>query len=365
MSEKSPHHEGDGPASSGRVRRSGPRGAVVELVRLILVAVCTVAGWQIARQIGERESDLLLGIVLGSAVGYVLGGVIGRRTVVAVSAVEQEFRTIPASELLAGVLGLILGLLVGVLISIFLFRLPPAAGYTTAAFLTLALAYLGYRIGRSRHQELFGLFGLKPKAAGVRPGEVNVLDTSALIDGRILDVIGTGFMGGTFVVPRGVLDELQRIADSSDPKRRQRGQRGLDTLHVLQGSPTIEVSLVEDVATGDVDADVIRIARDRGGVVVTTDANLAKLAVVLEVPVRSLAELSLAVRPPFIPGEDVTIHLTKPGREHGQGVGYLDDGTMVVVEGGQEHLGSDVEVTVTNVLQTNNGRMVFARMSES
>ncbi|HYH27682.1 MAG TPA: TRAM domain-containing protein [Actinomycetota bacterium] len=345
-------------------RTRAPRGAVVELVRLILVAVCTVAGWQIARQVGDRESDLLIGIVLGSAVGYVLGGVIGRRTVVAVSAVEREFRTIPASELLAGVLGLILGLLVGVLISIFLFRLPPAAGYPAAAFLTLSLAYLGYRIGRSRHQELFGLFGLKPKAAGVGPGEVNVLDTSALIDGRILDVIGAGFLGGTFVVSKGVLSELQTIADSSEPKRRQRGQRGLETLQVLQASPTVDVMLAEEPATGDVDADVVRIARDRGGVVVTTDANLAKLATILEVPVRSLAELALAVRPPFLPGEGVTIRLSKPGREHGQGVGYLEDGTMVVVEGGHDHLGSDVEVTVTNVLQTSNGRLVFARMGE-
>jgi uncharacterized protein YacL len=344
--------------------RRPPRGAVVELVRLILVAACTVAGWRIAVTASGREPDLLIGIVLGSLTGYVLGGIVGRRTVVAVSAVERDFRKIPASELLAGVLGLLLGLLVGVLVSIFLFRLPPAVGYPTAAFVTLAIAYLGYRVGRARHQELFGLFGLKPRASGVRPGDVNVLDTSALIDGRILDVIGAGFLHGTFLVLRGVLDELQRIADSSDPKRRERGQRGLETLQILQTSPTVEVSLVDEGPSKDVDAELVRLARDRGGVLVTTDSNLAKLATVLDVPVRSMSELAIALRPPFRPGEDVIVQVTKPGRDHGQGIAYLDDGTMVVVEGGQEHLGAEVAVTVTNVLQTSNGRMVFARLSE-
>lgn len=348
----------------GRGRREAPRGIVVELVRLILVALFAVGGWQIARQITARESQILLGIVLGSAVGYVVGGVIGRRTVVAVSTVEREFRKVPPSELLAGSLGVVLGLLIAVLLSFILFRLPPAVAYPVAAFVTVTMAYLGSRIGRAIHHELFGLFGLKTRAAGVRPGEVNVLDTSALIDGRILDVVGAGFLTGSFLVPVGVIQELQTIADSSDPRRRTRGRRGLDTLAVLQDAPTIDVDVVEDEGTGDVDADLVRLARQRGGAVVTTDANLAKVAAALDVPVRSMNELTLALRPPFVPGEDVTVHLTKEGREEGQGIGYLEDGTMVVVEGGRERLGSDVSVTVTNVLQTTSGRMVFARMRE-
>jgi uncharacterized protein YacL len=341
-----------------------PRGIVVELVRLILVAVFTVGGWRIADATGAEDSRLLTGILLGSAVGYVVGGILGRRAVTAVSAVEREFRKIPASELLAGVLGLILGLVVAVLVSILLFRLPPAAAYPTAAFMTLLLGYLGYRVGRAVNQELFGLFGLKPRASGMAPGTVNVLDTSALIDGRVLEVARAGFLGGTFLVPRGVLFELQTIADSSDPRRRSRGQRGLEILGEMQRLPAIEVVLVEEMGAGDVDAQLVRLARQRGGVVVTSDSNLAKVAAALDVPVRSLTELVMALRPPFLPGEDVTVHLTKDGREHGQGVGYLDDGTMVVVDGGSEHLGADVRVTVTNVLQTATGRMVFARVSE-
>lgn len=328
------------------------------------MAVFTVGGWRIADVTGAEDSRLLTGILLGSAVGYVVGGILGRRAVTAVSAVEREFRKMPASELLAGVLGLILGLVVAVLASVLLFRLPPAAAYPTSAFTALVLGYLGYRVGRAVNQELFALFGLKPRASGVAPGTVNVLDTSALIDGRVLEVVQAGFLGGTFLVTRGVLFELQTIADSSDARRRSRGQRGLEILGQLQRVPAIEVVLIEDLGSGDVDAQLVRTARERGGVVVTSDANLAKVAAALDVPVRSLAELAMALRPPFLPGEDVTVHLTKDGREHGQGVGYLEDGTMVVVDGGSDHLGADVRVTVTNVLQTATGRMVFARMSE-
>lgn len=346
-------------------RRKRPSsGIVVELVRLILVAVFTVGGWRIADATGTGESRLLTGILLGSAIGYVVGGMLGRGAVAAVSAVERDFRKIPASELLAGVLGLILGLVVAILVSLLLFRLPSAAAYPTAAFMTLLLGYLGYRVGRAVNQELFGLFGLKPRASGMAPGTVNVLDTSALIDGRVLEVARAGFLGGTFLVPRGVLFELQSIADSSDPRRRSRGQRGLEVLAEMQRSPAIDLVLVEEVGAGDVDAQLVRLARERGGVVVTSDSNLAKVAAALDVPVRSLPGLADALRPPFLPGEDVTVHLTKGGREHGQGVGYLDDGTMVVVDGGSDHLGADVRVTVTNVLQTATGRMVFARMNE-
>jgi uncharacterized protein YacL len=278
--------------------------------------------------------------------------------------VEREFTRMPASELLAGTIGLILGLLIAVLISIFLFRLPSAVAYPTAALVVLVLTWLGFRLGRAKRDELFSMFGIRTRALGLRPGEVNVLDTSALIDGRVLHVVRAGFLGGTFLVTRGVLGELQTIADSSDPTRRERGQRGLDVLRQLQQHPSVEIVLVEEETPGDVDAQLVRLARDRGGTLVTTDANLARVAGALDVPTRSLNELAEAVRLPVAPGEEVTVHLTKPGREHGQGVGYLEDGTMVVVDRGQERLGSDVRAVVTNVLQTSAGRMVFARLNE-
>lgn len=338
---------------------------MVELVRLILVAAFAVAGWQMAEAATDRATDAgrFLGIVLGSAVGFVAGGVLGRRTAQAVRAAEIEFRGVPASELLAGTIGLILGLLIAVLASVLLFRLPLQVAAPTVAFIAVVLAYTGYRIGRSKRDDFFQMFGLRPPGTGARPGEINVLDTSALIDGRVLEVVEAGFLGGTFVVLRGVLDELQGIADSSDPQRRTRGQRGLRVLNELQRSGT-EVVLVDEPLQGDVDAQLVRLAKARGGVVVTCDSNLAKVAGALDVPVRSMNELAVAVRPPFTAGEEFSVHLSREGRDHGQGVGYLEDGTMVVVDGGRGHLGTEVEVTVTNVLQTPQGRMVFARLSD-
>jgi uncharacterized protein YacL len=341
------------------------QGIFVELVRLALVALFTAGGWQIAEALSVQETGRLLIVVLGSLIGYVAGGIIGRRAVVAVSAVEREFQRMPASELLAAVLGLILGLVIAALASIMLFQLPPAAAYPTVALVGLILGYVGYRLGRAKRDELFGVFGLKTQAFTVSADEVNVIDTSAFIDGRVLDVVRAGFMGGVMLVPRGVLDELQRIADASDPTRRARGQRGLEVLGSLQREPSVEVQLDEsEPAGGDVDAVLIRLARERSGSLVTGDANLAKVAGALDVPVRSVNALAEALRPSLLPGEEVTVRLAKEGREHGQGVGYLDDGTMVVVEGGRERLGSDVRVTVTNVLQTTSGRMLFARLGE-
>jgi uncharacterized protein YacL len=352
-------------AVSERDRKDVPRGVVVELVRLILVAAFAVGGWQIAEAAIEPATDLsrFVGIVLGSAIGFVVGGVLGRRTATAVQAVELEFRTVPASELLAGTIGLILGLVIAVLASILLFRLPMEVAAPTVAFVAVTLAYAGYRLGRSKRDEFFQIFGLRSPGVGAPPGEIHVLDTSALIDGRIVDVVEAGFLGGTFLLVRGVLDELRSIADSSDPQRRTRGQRGLKVLHELQRSG-VEVVLVDEQRHGDVDGQLVRLAKERGGDVVTCDSNLAKVAVALDVPVRSMHELAVAVRPPFTPGEEFAVHLSREGRDHGQGVGYLEDGTMVVVEGGRPHLGSEVEVTVTNVLQTPQGRMVFARLRD-
>ncbi|MGH2740044.1 MAG: PIN/TRAM domain-containing protein [Actinomycetota bacterium] len=351
---------------SERKSTSRHQGLVVELVRLILVAVFAAGGWRIARALdGRGSSRLIVGIALGSMVGYVAGGILGRRTAAAVTDAEQEFRRVPASELLAGVLGLILGLVVAALTSVLLFRLPIVAAAPTTAFVALALSALGYRVGRARHEELFGLFGLKPRASGSRRGEVNILDTSAIIDGRVLDVVRSGFLGGSLLVHRGVLDELHRIADSSDPKRRARGQRGLEILKELQRMPQIDVVLIEEQASSDdVDTELVRLARDRGGVLVTTDANLATVAETLDVPVRSLNQLAAALRPPVLPGEEVLVLISKEGREHGQGVGYLEDGTMVVVEGAADRLGAQERVQVTNVLQTHTGTMIFGRLGD-
>ena len=330
----------------------------------MLVGLFTAGGWQLAEASDLEGGRLLLAVVLGSLVGYVLGGVFGRRAMVAVSAVEQEFQRMPASELLAGVLGLILGLLIAILISLLAFRLPLTVAYPTAALVSVVLAYVGYRVGRAKRDELFGLFGLKTRSFGVRAGEVNVLDTSALIDGRIREVVDAGFVGGTLMVHRGVLSELRAIADSGEPSRAARGRRGLVILRELQRHPAVEVVLVGVEDVGEVDTALVRLARERGAALVTGDTNLVKVAEALDVPTRSMAALAEAVRTPVVPGEEVTVRVTKEGREEGQGVGFLEDGTMVVVERGADQVGADVNAVVTNVLQTTSGRMVFARLGE-
>jgi uncharacterized protein YacL len=342
-----------------------PRGRLVEFVRLIFVAMFTWVGYLVSTEVGpERPAKTILGVTLGSAVGYVIGGVFGRRTAAAVGSVEREFQRASAAEIAAGTAGLIVGLVIAFLLTFPLFRLPPEAAWPAVAFVYLVLPYLSYRVARTKRDELFGLVGLKPRAAGVSRGEVSVIDTSALIDGRVVDLVEQGFVGGSLLVHRGVLDELQAIADSSDPGRRARGRRGIDNLVRLRRSAAVDVSLVEEEGVADVDAALVRLARDRGGILVTGDTNLAKVAEALSVPVRSIHALASALRPPVLAGEELTVRLVKQGREHGQGVGYLDDGTMVVVEGAAGVVGSEVPIRVTNVLQTSTGRMVFAARSE-
>jgi uncharacterized protein YacL len=342
-----------------------PRGRLVEFVRFIFVTLFALGGYEIAIHLDTARDATwraALGIVLGALVGYVFGGIFGRQTAQALSAVEREFRRAPAAEIAAGVAGLVVGLVIALLVSIPMFRLPPGASWPVVAFLYLTLPYIGWRVGRAKNSEMFSLVGLKPRAAGMGRAEVNVVDTSAFIDGRILDLVQTGFLGGVLLVPRGVLGELQRIADSSDANRRGRGRRGLDILAQLQHDPHVEVILVEEEAMGEVDAGLVRLARDRGGAVVTADTNLVKVAQALQVPVRSIHGLAAAFRVPFLPGESLHVRLTRPGRDHGQAIGYLEDGTMVVVEEAAERIGTEAVVTVTNVLQTSTGRMVFAAL---
>jgi uncharacterized protein YacL len=357
-------NQGDPEAS---IPREGRRGFLVEFVRLIMVALFAVSGWELASLVGSPQSErLLIGTLLGSAVGYVLGGVFGRRTATAVSQLEREFRRIPAAEILAGGIGLILGLVLATLLAFPLYHLPPRGAYPAVAFVYLTLGYVAYKLGRAKSEELFGLFGVKPRAAGTLSGEVVVLDSSVILDGRLPAMITKGFLGGTLLVSRGVLDELQSVADSSNAGRRARGRKAMDTLIELKRDPSVDLVLVEEVggAPGEpVDSQLVRLARARGGTLLTNDNGLAKLAAALDVRVRSIHALAEALRPEVVAGQQVPVRLTRRGRETGQAVGYLDDGTMVVVEEADHFLGDTVTVTVTNALQTSTGRLIFARLA--
>ena len=357
---------------SARLHRSRPRDRagrlVVEAARVIMVALLAVGGWEVAAALTQSESLRLVGIVLGAATGYVAGGVFGRRTASAVTDLERASARVPASELLSGGVGLLMALCLAALVSIPLFHLPPAAAFPTIAFVYVTTGYAGYRLGRARSDDLFALFGVKARSAGTRPGEVAVLDSSVILDPRTLNLVRLGFLGGVLLVPRAVVGEVQAVADSSDPVRRRRGQRGLDLLVALTHEPGVEVTIIEDlgIAPGDsVDAAVVRLARTRSAILLTNDGNLAKVAAAVDVPVRSIHVLADAVRPPLAVGDTVMLRLSRPGRASGQAVGYLEDGTMVVVEAAGHRLGQTVEVAVTNALQTSTGRLLFGRLPEA
>ncbi len=328
-----------------------------------MITIFAVAGWEIAASVEGRGSPrLIVGIVVGSGLGYVVGGMFGRRTASAVSEVEREFRRIPAAEILSATIGLVLGLVLATLLSFPMFHLPAVSAYPIVAFLYGTWGYLGYKVGRTKSEELFALFGVKPRAAGITPGEVSVLDSSALLDGRIHALIKMGFLRGTFLVTQSVLEELQAVADSSNQNRRNRGRRALDLLLDLKRDPSVDVVLVENEVTppgGTVDAGLVRLAKTRGSAIVTNDAGLAKVAAALDVPVRSIHALAEALRPHVVPGERIQVRLTRRGRESGQAVGYLDDGPLVVVEEADHLLGDDVTIVVTNSIQTATGQMVF------
>jgi uncharacterized protein YacL len=353
-------------------REARLRGRLVEGVRLVFIAVLGAAGYQLGAG-GYAFADgagatsgprVLLFVFLGAGCGYVLGGVFGRLTLEAVSGLERELRRVPAAQIAGGVVGLVVGLVVAVLLSVPLLFVPLAYAWPASTFVFLTLGSLGMRLGKAKYEDLFALFGMKPRASVRTAGDLHVIDTSALIDGRVADLVSTGFVSGTVLLHEGVLFELQTIADSSDPKRRARGRRGLDVLAEMQRAPTVQFQLVEEAGVLDVDAALVRLARESGASLITVDHNLAKVAEALRVPVAQINALAARFRVPYASGDDVVVQLVKEGREHGQAVGYLDDGTMVVIEQASARIGDEVEAKVRNVIQTATGRMIFANLPE-
>ncbi len=309
----------------------------------------------------------------GAGLGFLVGATIGLRlmAVVARLATTGLERLSPAG-LIAGGSGLLFGL---VLSTLCLFLLHQIAGRSNPAWETLGILLLTFtssRVAYVKREELAGRLkqaeSIPERAVSRFPGRVSckVLDTSAIIDGRIADICKTGFLEGTLLVPGFVLAELQRIADSSDTLKRNRGRRGLDILNRMQKDGTVTIKIYDrdfdDLS--EVDTKIVRLARILEAKVVTNDFNLNKVAELYGVPVLNINELSNAIKPIVLPGEEMYVHIIKDGKEFGQGIGYLEDGTMVVVDGGRQHIGEDLEVLVTSVLQTAAGRMIFGKPKE-
>lgn len=284
--------------------------------------------------------------------------------------VEARLNKMPIYDVLAGSLGLAVGLIISNLLGSAFLPLPIVGKYIPG-LLSIILGYLGINVAIRKREEIAALFTAIPwvnrEKAKEKPAEastVKILDTSVIIDGRIADICKSGFIEGKLLIPRFVLEELQHIADSSDLLKRNRGRRGLDILNRMQKELEVFVQIdnhnFEEIS--EVDAKLVKLGQLLGAKVVTNDYNLNKVAELQGVSVLNINELSNAVKPVVLPGEEMVVHVVKDGKESGQGVAYLDDGTMIVVDGGKKHIGETISVLVTSVLQTAAGRMIFAKL---
>jgi len=336
--------------------------------RIVGMLVLAVAGIFV----GIYLADQLQGPVIQyGAIFFLIGALTGLiltpyLTVRPFLALRKRVRQAPAQQLLAATLGLVIGLLIAALLIFPLSLLPTPFKQILPFVVAVLFGYLGMLVMTTRQHDIFGLIRgqLPERKPGASSGRAVLLDTSVIIDGRIADISRTGFVDGDMLVPRFVLNELQHIADSSDTLRRRRGRRGLEMLRRLQSdsvSPVRVIDIDVDDVT-EVDDKLVVLAKRMTCPIVTNDYNLNRVAQLQGVQVLNINELANAVKAMFLPGESLDIQIIQEGKELGQGVGYLDDGTMVVVEDGKHHLGQQVEVEVTKVLQTAAGRMLFARI---
>ena len=329
--------------------------------RIVFLALCVAAGYVLGMQLaGAFPESWFWGYAVGLAIGLIVWQLC--------TMVERLAERNPLRTIVGGTLGLLLALL----LTASLYRLiGQLAGPDTLPgpfkfLLAVGVLYLGIRIGALKFREMTvgsirSLFQTKAADKGSK-----ILDTSVIIDGRIADVCETGFLEGELIVPQFVLKELQQIADSGDPLKRNRGRRGLDILHKLQKKTDVQVVIVDTdfPSVKEVDAKLVQLGKRMNAKLVTNDFNLNKVARLQDVVVLNVNELADAMKPVVLPGEIMNVSVVKEGKEHNQGVAYLDDGTMVVVEEAKKLMGKMVEAEVTSVLQTTAGRMIFAKAVE-
>lgn len=340
------------------------------------------AAWQaIGQQTNGWLNNTFTNSLLGALIFFILSLLLAKHIAAVLKQVEEKLSEISLTYLLFGAIGTIIGLTLGVIISTPLYNMEiPFVNSVLPILLMIFLGYFGMRMGTTRIDEWKKIFAprnkkveqelpnqfesqLLERKSGDNFHKYKILDTSVIIDGRIYDIAKTGFLEGTLMIPNFVLYELQYIADSGDSLKRVRGRRGLDILNALQKEEGISVEMYdgdfEDIS--EVDSKLIKLAKLLDGVVVTNDYNLNKVSEFQNVPVLNINALANAVKPVVIPGETMNVMVVKAGTERQQGVAYLDDGTMVVVEDGQHYMNEQIEVVVTSALQTAAGRMIFAK----
>lgn len=313
----------------------------------------------------------VVGALVGAVVGYILSHFILRLIWAAIHRIEFSLGSLSGQDLLAGTVGLLIGLIIANLIGFAFARLPIIGAYGPIVF-NLVFGYAGMSIAVHKKAEVPGLLanfrlGRQSKERSVKKTEsTKLLDTSSIIDGRIAELCATGFLEGPLLVPVFVLEELQLIADSADLLKRTKGRRGLDILKQMQEDGHVDVRIINDDFDDiqGVDSKLVRLGRDLKAKVITNDYNLNKVAELQGVVVLNINDLANAMKPARVPGEEMTVLIVKAGKEENQGIAYLEDGTMIVVENGQKYIGMSVPVTVTSVLQTSAGRMIFVKVSD-
>ena len=344
---------------------------MTRIIQLVGALLGTLIGFVLGLALLQRADDLievqngpafLTAFVVASLLfGYLA---IPYITVYPARVAVEKLSQAGAGEFALGVAAVVIGLVMGVLLGVPLAQIGGILGSVAPPLVALLLAGLMLAATMYKRDVLLpALIGLIPGGRGRSASNRVVIDTSAVIDGRIVDIARTGFVLGTLIIPRFVLDELQRIADSPDAMRRNRGRRGLEMLSALQKDAITTVEVSEDTypEVAEVDAKLVAYARDHGAAILTNDYNLNRVADLQGIRVLNINELANAVKSVVHPGEEMSVRVIQEGKEVGQGVGYLDDGTMIVVEGGLEFLNTDLPITVTRVLQTVAGRMIFAQ----
>jgi len=367
------------------------------MLRALSAGGLGVIGWRLGLYISELSSDSEEFLPWGLAstlAGVIIGGVLVPYLILKPWRISAEYiDSLPGSALISGTAGLLVGLAVASLVSIPLYTLSGWPGWGVPVIVSVVLGVFGLTLGVQRERDVRAIFpGLEAPASRAMGSTMNgegvtsngngwtgkadkvksatssrngniLVDTSAIIDGRIADLSITGFLEGSLVVPRFVLDELRHIADSSDPLRRNRGRRGLEVLGKLRKDDAVPLHVLDvGVENGnEVDAVLVQLAREMKSAILTTDYNLNRVAELQGVQVLNVNELANALKSIVLPGEELRVNIVQEGKEAGQGVAYLDDGTMVVVEGGRRYLNAFHDVAVTRVLQTSAGRIIFAQ----
>lgn len=326
-------------------------------IRIFFVILSVIIGFQIGSFFQREGGDFTL-----------LGGIIGLFAAIFFIGVEFIMRRISVRGLSSAVFGLIFGLIMAKLVSDTLGLIPMSENviYSLRVILTLIFCYLGMIVAIRGRDEFNIIVPYVKFARQDQREEFTILDTSVIIDGRIADICKTKFLEGRFIIPRFVLKELQQIADSHDPLKRARGRRGLDILGKIQKDTDIDVKIHNEdfPEIKEVDSKLVRLAKVLGAKIFTNDYNLNKVAEIQGVKVLNVNELANSLRPVVLPGEMLEVRLVREGKEYNQGVGYLEDGTMVVVDNGRRFIGQNLQVVVGSVLQTAAGRMIFAKLPE-